>query len=1188
MINDRFVIKKKLGEGRSKVFLCSDIENQEKDFAIKVLSSRADNDEIKTFRNEFFILQKLNHPNIIASYEEGVVVKTGEDEVKAGDKFIILDYFPGVELLEYNELNNEDCLKEILTQLCSVLYYLHQSNYIYYDLKPENILVSKTGGKPLIKLIDMGFAHHQLLQDKYLTRGTTEYIAPEILKNESYNHQVDLYSLGIMLYRIVYGKFPFKSESGLDIYKEHIESEFEFPESRYSSEFIEVIKKLVIKDPVNRYANALQVLNDLNIEISKDIVKDFAPANVFADREELIAQTDSYLHDNNNRDALVIPGAEGSGKTSFIYQIYSTYKRVVLVSDTGRRKGVNFIQYLLRKIIYSEFVYPVLNENIITLADKIFSGKSTDLITDLKSILTKLSLDIKFTIIIDNLDQLDEFTLDICKEILPILQVNGIKIILCERSGNFSSKVVNRAQQINLSSFTHKNLTEYLDVAFATFFPKDQLKQLIISHSDLLPGSIINFIRDLILLKVIRFLPDGPEIDSGEKTEKLLESSHEEIFKLRLSLLTESELKVAQFLSSFENLPEINVTVELNNLSVEEFYNITKKLEEKNILQVSNIVNTFSFTSDSLKKYVYSTIDSKEDYHIKIANTISAKFRIFNRQELARQYELGRNFTESYKILSEEIGEADKLSAYSYKKNLLNHLLQLPLPEDNKLELNFELSLTLYKLNDAKTALNIVESLLTNETDERIKKELLILKGSCLIELGELEKGKSLLNDLVKDISDEVRKQKLMVEIAYAEFDLGRYDIAKNICYEIINDENTPPEEKGKCYNLLGLLDFYQSNDLDAALGNFKDALKIYKAANLLVNVSKMEGNIGNTYHRKGDYNNAEKYWNESIRTNLSVGNLDQEAKILLNTGFFYYYYNKLSFEKAIEQCKRAYDIFLSLGNKYGQGLVLTNLGEINLKCCEYQAAFESLSQARDIFIQLLNKEEEAGVLFILGKFYFALGDREQLERLIKDFKFLINKKHLTENHVNNHKFLELIYSSDGIKTEKYLDTYRNVLNAFNEQGEKIFFAEANSILCETLIQYRMFEVALGMLNDDEFLSVCKENLLFNAEKKYLEGLIALQSDRFKLPPPIESLDDAYNLIKDGHITELTWKILYALGENYLKRGNLKKAQDYFFYSKEVLNFISDNIKNDDMRDKYLSKPERKVVLDKIETIENS
>lgn len=1186
MINNRFVLKKKLGEGRSRVFLCMDKDNPEKDYAIKILPASVEENEIKTFRNEFFTLQKLNHPNIITSHEEGVVVKNDEDdEIKIGSRFIILDYFPGVELLKYNKLNDEGALKIILTQVCSVLYYLHQSNYIYYDLKPENILVNQSKSKPVIKLIDMGFAHHSSLTDEYLSRGTAEYIAPEILKKESHNHKVDLYSLGIMLYRIVYGKFPFSSESDLDIYKEQIEREFEFPESNYSPVFIDVIKKLVEKDPVNRYENTLQTLTDLDIEIGKDVVKDFVPVNVFADREDVIVKTDNYLRDDNTRDVLVITGVEGSGKTSFMYNVYSTYEKVVLINDTGRRKGINFIQYLLKKIIYSEFIYSFLSKDVLVNVEKMLFSKTDDLVAGLKAVLTKISLDSKFIVIIDDFNLLDEFVLDICREILPILQVNGTKIILTERSDHpvLTSEIINRVQGINLSPFSNENLNEYFDKAFVTFFPKDQLKELVTGYSDLLPGSIINFVRDLILLNIVRFYPDAPEITSDETTKGLLESSHEEIFKLRFSLLTPEEIEIAQFLSSFENLPEVSAIAQLNNLPIGEFYNIAKKLEEKNILQVSHIENALSFTSDSLKKYVYSTIDHKEEYHTKIANAVSEKLKIFNRRELARQYELGKDFVSSYKILSEEIDEADRLSVYSYKKNLIDHLLKLPLSEDYKLELNYKLSLTLYKLNDAKAALNVIESLLTNAIDKKVENELLILKGSCLIELGEFEEGKALLNNLVKDVIDEIRKQKLMVEIAYAEFDLGRYDIAKNICNEIINKVDTLPEEKGKCYNLLGLLDTYKDNNLDGALNNFESGLEMYHAANLMLNEAKIEVNIGNTYNRKEDYRNAEKHWNGALQRNRSIGNLDQEAKILLNFGIFYY--NESNFDKAIIQYKRVYDIFTSLGNRNGQGLVLSNLGETYLTSCEYQNAFESLNKAKDIFSQLLNVEEEAEVSFMLCKLFFILGHEERLNLTMNYLKSLIEKKSLPKRYDDNYKFLDLVNSIQKRNKEINSNVLKEGMELFKEQNDGGFFAEGYIILCETLIQNTWYKDARDMLNDEKLSKISEQNFLYKAKIKYLQSLLAIQNNSFNLPSPIGSLEDAHNMIKDEHITELTWKVLYALGEYYFNRGNLKKASGYLLYSKEVMKFIADNIRDDNLRIKYLSKLERKSVLEKIETM---
>lgn len=74
MINQRYVLKKELGRGRSRVFLCNDLEFPEIDIALKVLSKDAGENERNIFRNEFFTLKKLNHPGIIKAFEFSTVM----------------------------------------------------------------------------------------------------------------------------------------------------------------------------------------------------------------------------------------------------------------------------------------------------------------------------------------------------------------------------------------------------------------------------------------------------------------------------------------------------------------------------------------------------------------------------------------------------------------------------------------------------------------------------------------------------------------------------------------------------------------------------------------------------------------------------------------------------------------------------------------------------------------------------------------------------------------------------------------------------------------------------------------------------------------------------------------------------------------------------------------------------------
>ena len=203
MINHRFEIIRQIGKGRSEVFLCKDFEISRKEVAVKFLPRNVDNNELLSFRNEYFLLQNLDHPNIIKAFDFGETVKVDQAEpIDVGSHFISLEYFDSVELFKFKYLKDERNLKEIIKQLCSVLYYLHQSNYIYYDLKPENILVSSISDTPQIKLIDLGLAEFIPYRSYTTIKGTAEYIAPELLKNEPHDFRVDLYSLGILLYKI--------------------------------------------------------------------------------------------------------------------------------------------------------------------------------------------------------------------------------------------------------------------------------------------------------------------------------------------------------------------------------------------------------------------------------------------------------------------------------------------------------------------------------------------------------------------------------------------------------------------------------------------------------------------------------------------------------------------------------------------------------------------------------------------------------------------------------------------------------------------------------------------------------------------------------------------------------------------------------------------------------------------------
>ena len=405
MINKRYIVSKKLGEGRSKVFNVIDTEFPEREVAAKFLPPSASSQENEFFREEYFILQKLDHPNIIKSFELSSVVVKEEDEeseIKIFSPFITMEYFPSIPLLIYSGLREEKKLNQIVKQICSVLYYLHQSNYIYYDLKAENILVAELNGNPIIKIIDLGFARNALLNYDKDIQGTPYYIAPELLKNEQHNHKVDFYALGMLLYRIVYGKFPFVNETELDIYKAHIEEEFILGPSIYSKKIISVIEKLIKKRPEDRYDNALEIILDLQLPIDFEIVKDLVPAKVFSDRKDAFNILNTYLNDKTSNEVFTVTGFDGSGKTSLLLEIYRQKQFSVYIENTKVKTGLEAVKYIFHKIILTEAVYNEKANEYSEIIKDVFDKSSQSILESVKRIFNTLPSGVNLTVLLDD------------------------------------------------------------------------------------------------------------------------------------------------------------------------------------------------------------------------------------------------------------------------------------------------------------------------------------------------------------------------------------------------------------------------------------------------------------------------------------------------------------------------------------------------------------------------------------------------------------------------------------------------------------------------------------------------------------------------------------------------------------------------------------------------------------------
>lgn len=1190
MINKRYIISKKLGEGRSKVFRVIDTEFPEREVAAKFLPVSASYEEKEYFREEFFILQKLDHPNIIKAFELNTVLIKDEDEeneIEKFSQFITLEYFPPTALLSYPGLKEERKLNQIIKQISSVLYYLHQSNYIYYDLKAENILVSEQNGNPVIKIIDLGFARHIVTEFEKSIQGTPYYIAPELLKNENHDYRVDYYSLGILLYRIVYGKFPFESDNELDIYKSNIEDEFVLGDSIYSKKLISVIEKLLKKSPEDRYQNALQIILDLQLPIDFEIVKDFVPAKVFSDRKDAFNILSTYLNDKTSNEVFSVTGFDGSGKTSLMLEIYRKNPLSIFIENSKTKTGLEAVKYIFHKIILTEAFYSEKeNEYAIILGD-LFNKSSNNFLESVKRIFNTLPNSFNLTVIFDDYNLYDTFTKESLTEIIRIFQVKGIKIILTESSDfDHSSSSLFNLCVVQLNQFTDHQLTEFLDLSYYDLYPKKELKKYILLYSDLQPGNIKQFIKDLILLKVVKY--DNAEISFhiNEEIVLALQSSHEELYRMRLSNLNGNELKLAQIISAFEILIEQTILAALLNVSQEVLKSLLNELEKKNIIDPLSLSNAPRINSFNFKKYIYSTINHRRRFHLVLANSVKKLFADFNVMELAKQYELANEPEQSVEFLRKEILLADEISAFAYKRVLLEKAVQFNIQEKVLIILKYELVRTLFKLNDFKSVLENLYKLNFSKLSEDEKDQLQFIKGASLIGLRKLEEGKSILLQLHSSTKDKKLKQQTLAELAYAEFDLNNLDEAEAYCKMLFEDPDLDFEEKGKCYNLLGIIEIQIKNNPQEALKQFLLAEESFTKKNIVDKSARIKINIGNINNILNQKVTAEKYWQEALELNQKIGNLDQEGYILINYGIFFQ--DKNLFELAIENWNKAKAIFGVLGFTNEMTLAISNMGEVNLQTCDFQNAFDNLTRSEELFSQLKNRDGQLNALFVLGRFWFVIGEIVELENTLNQYEyFLMIDEMKTEKNDFYFRYLKfLLLVNDGTYSDIKI-AVSSIMETSSRISENELYVDSILLTVERLLTLDKYDDAFSLLNDTDFIKFSEQNIFFKAQREYLLGKIAYFKQSENLKSPIEYFENAYNLIEDESISELTWKILFTIAETYWERGNFHKAKKPSYYAYELINMIGENISNRKIRAVYFNHPERKKALEKLITISN-
>ena len=181
---------------------------------------------VTRFVREAQAVNMIKHPAIVDIYEF--------DTLPDGRPFYVMELLEGTDvrslLNERGRFTPAEVL-EILEPVCSALQVAHEQGIVHRDLKASNIFVKTSGGTRSIKLLDFGIAKlmHPDASEAGLTvvgtrLGTSYTMAPEQIRGDGVDPRTDIYALGVVLYHLLTGQYPFRAETMTDIERMHLEA----------------------------------------------------------------------------------------------------------------------------------------------------------------------------------------------------------------------------------------------------------------------------------------------------------------------------------------------------------------------------------------------------------------------------------------------------------------------------------------------------------------------------------------------------------------------------------------------------------------------------------------------------------------------------------------------------------------------------------------------------------------------------------------------------------------------------------------------------------------------------------------------------------------------------------------------------------------------------------------------------
>lgn len=334
ILKNKYRVAEKIGESEISVsYRAVDLESGADEYVVRLFRSNtlsAYKPDLVRFRNEVDRISRVDHPGVVRLFDFGM-----HDD----DMYLVSGFIQGTTLaseLGGNKITSVYDSVIIMRMIAEVLQFCHSHNIIHRDLNPYNVYI--TGSFDSVRLTGFGVP---FLKDFSKIESNLEslemfaYVSPEIYGVIPHNvdRRCDIYSAGIIFYRMLTGTLPYRSDSISGIIHQHL-AMLPAPPSEFNSRVTPVIDSMVMKmmakNPEDRYEDAASLISDIDRLLG---VKPADPRESYKKRTRLVNHEKKFgmirfLHDRmeaSSGNVVLVSGAAGCGKTRFVEEAASYF-----------------------------------------------------------------------------------------------------------------------------------------------------------------------------------------------------------------------------------------------------------------------------------------------------------------------------------------------------------------------------------------------------------------------------------------------------------------------------------------------------------------------------------------------------------------------------------------------------------------------------------------------------------------------------------------------------------------------------------------------------------------------------------------------------------------------------------------------------------------------------------------------